>query len=70
MNEAGVSTLLARFPDVLSDPDSLARAADGTLYVGARNGVLRLTPLWPEAPRYLSDWLVAGPDDRPCRQSD
>jgi ligand-binding sensor domain-containing protein len=69
-SEAGVSTLVARFPDVLSNPDSLARAADGTLYVGARNGVLRLTPLWPETPRYLPDWLVTGADDRSCRHGE
>jgi hypothetical protein len=66
-SEEGARTLVARFPDVLSDPDSVVLTADGTLYVGARNGVLRLTPAWPELPRYLPDWLVTGPDDRSCR---
>src|SRR6266700_1667095 len=37
--------LRSDFPSTTAtrDPDSLARAADATLYVGARNGVLRLT---------------------------
>ena len=69
-SEIGASTVVTRFPDVLGDPDSLARAADGTLYVGAKNGVLRLTPLWPETPRYLADWLVTGADDQSCRHGD
>jgi hypothetical protein len=56
--DAGISTLVARFPEVIWYGTSLARAPDGTIYVGARNGVLRLTPVWPEAPRYAADWLM------------
>jgi hypothetical protein len=63
--EAGTSTLVARFPDLLSDPDVVIRAPDGTFYVGARNGVLRLTPTWPEIPRYAQDWLE--PVHGPCK---
>jgi hypothetical protein len=68
--EAGARTLVARFPGVLTDPDSMVRTADGTLYVGGRNGVLRLTPAWPEMPRYLPDWLVTRADDRSCRRDE
>jgi hypothetical protein len=54
----GEVELVARLPDVLEYPSNLSRASDGTLYVGGRGAVLRLTPLWSEAPRYASDLLV------------
>ncbi len=58
--------LVARLPDALEYPLSLTQAADGTLYVGGRGAVLRMTPLWSEAPRYASDLLV--PKGRePCK---
>jgi hypothetical protein len=58
--------LVTRLPDVLEYGLSLAKASDGTLYVGGRGAVLRLTPLWSEAPRYAPDLLV--PRGRePCR---
>jgi hypothetical protein len=46
----GEVDLVARLPDVLDYPLSLSGAPDGTLYVGGRGAVLRLTPLWNEAP--------------------
>lgn len=53
----GTTTLVARLPSVIGYPRSLARASDGTLYVGTRGGVLRLTPTWPDQPSYVADYL-------------
>jgi hypothetical protein len=53
----GTTALVSRLPDIVWYPTSLARASDGTLYVGIRGGVLRLTPTWPEQPRYVADYL-------------
>jgi hypothetical protein len=41
----------------MSYPTSLLLAADGTFFVGTRGGVVRLTPAWPDAPRYATDFL-------------
>ncbi|HTA90176.1 MAG TPA: hypothetical protein VK745_11385 [Polyangiaceae bacterium] len=51
------TTLVARLPSVMWYPSSLARASDGTFYVGTRGGVLRLIPTWPDEPRYAADYL-------------
>jgi hypothetical protein len=55
---SGEVELVARLPDVLEYPLNLSEAPDGTLFVGGRGAVLRLTPLWSEPPRYASDLLV------------
>ena len=55
-SDAGTSTLVAGLPDVLDYPNSLARSADGTFYIGMRGGIVRLTPTWPDAPRYAADF--------------
>jgi hypothetical protein len=60
--KSGDMEIVARLPDVLEYPLNLSESSDGTLYVGGRGAVLRLTPLWSEAPRYASDLLV--PKDR------
>ena len=63
----GEVELITRLPDVLEYPLNLSGAPDGTLYVGGRGAVLRLTPLWSEAPRYAADLLV--PKGRePCKK--
>ncbi len=62
----GEVELIARLPDVLEYPNSLSGTPDGTLYIGGRGAILRLTPLWSEAPRYAPDLLV--PKGRePCK---
>jgi len=53
----GATSLVARLPGSAWGPNSLARAADGTLYVGMPGGILRLTPTWPDEPRYATDYL-------------
>lgn len=66
-SEAGTNELVTRLPDVVSYPSSFVRMPDGVLLVGMREGVLRLTPLWDEAPRYAAEVLI--PRDRheqPC----
>ena len=55
--EGASSTLVARLPQIMSYPTSLVSAANGTLFVGMRGGVLRLSPTWPEAPQYAADFL-------------
>jgi len=68
-SERGESTLVARLPDVAWYPNSFVREGDGTLYVGMRGGVLRLTPTWPDMPRYAVDLLVPENDaDLSCWQ--
>jgi hypothetical protein len=59
--------LVARFPEFLIYPTSLVRTADGLFYVGGRNGVLRLTPTWPDMPRYFAEWLQPVDQDG-CRR--
>lgn len=59
VRETGEISPVARLPQILSYPSSLARSSDGTLYLGGSGGVLRLTPLWKEDPRYAADWLVS-----------
>ncbi|HEY4104903.1 MAG TPA: hypothetical protein VGM44_13485 [Polyangiaceae bacterium] len=61
----GTTTLISRLPSVIWYPSSLARASDGTLYVGTRGGVLRLTPTWPDDPRYAVDYLWPRRPDQP-----
>ncbi|HKO51893.1 MAG TPA: hypothetical protein VJV79_29490 [Polyangiaceae bacterium] len=51
----GTPTLVARLPSVIRYPNSLARASDGTLYVGTLGGILRLTPTLPDQPSYAAD---------------
>jgi hypothetical protein len=51
-------TLVARLASGIDYPASLAQSYDATLYVGGRGGVLRLTRLWDEHPRYASDLLI------------
>jgi hypothetical protein len=63
-SEHGTSALVARMPGVVDHPGSLVRSPDGMIYVGAKGGVLRLTPRWPEMPRYAPDWWV--PAKRKC----
>ncbi len=68
-SRSGKVDLVTRLPDVLEYPSSLTGAPDGTLYVGGRDAVLRLTPLWSEAPRYATDLLV--PKGRkPCTKEE
>jgi len=55
--EGAPSTILARLPDIMSYPTSLVSTADGTLFVGTRGGVVRLSPTWPDVPRYATDFL-------------
>lgn len=55
---SGSSELVARLPGELWYPYSLTRTDDGTLFVGSRGGVLRLTPAWEETPRYQADFLM------------
>jgi hypothetical protein len=57
-SERGSNELITRLPAVLDYPNSFAKSADGTLYVGGRGGILRLTPTWPDTPRYAADLLV------------
>ncbi len=57
-SEKGTSDLVARLPKALNNPNSLVEAPDGTVYVGASSGVLRLTPTWPDVPRYAADFLL------------
>ena len=65
--EGTPSTLVSHFPDIMWYPTSLVRAADGTFFVGTRGGVVRLTPTWPDAPRYAADFLwEAGSQKRGC----
>ncbi|HVY28340.1 MAG TPA: hypothetical protein VHB79_17415 [Polyangiaceae bacterium] len=56
-HEGARSNLVAHLPDIISYPTSLVNAADGTLFVGTRGGVVRLSPTWPDAPRYAADFL-------------
>jgi hypothetical protein len=56
-DERGTNTLVARLPNIVWYPNSFVREADGTLYIGMRGGVLRLTPTWPDMPRYAADLL-------------
>ena len=56
--ESGTSALVARLPPFFLYATSLLRAADGTIYIGARAGVLRLTPTWSEAPRFFAEFLM------------
>lgn len=65
--EGAPSTVVANLPDVMQYPTSLARAANGTFFVGTRGGVVRLAPVWPDAPRYAADFLwEAGGHKRDC----
>lgn len=57
-SSAGLVSLVARLPERAWEANSLARSPDGTLYVGMRGTVLRLTPTWAEAPRYATDTLL------------
>jgi hypothetical protein len=69
--EGAPSTVVARLPEIMSYPTSLLLAADGTFFVGTRGGVVRLTPTWPDAPRYAADFLwEAGSQTRDCRLND
>jgi hypothetical protein len=61
---AGNSELFARLPRRLGDLTTLVRTADGRLYVGGREGVLRLTPTWDEHPRHVSDLLIPKGSER------
>ena len=58
--ETGPNELVARLPwGTVPYSASLARAPDGTFYIGGQSGrVLRLTPMWSEAPRFAADFLV------------
>jgi hypothetical protein len=59
VNEAaGTAELVVRFPEMTWTPTSLAIAGNGTIYLGSPSGVLRLTPMWNEAPRYAADLLL------------
>jgi hypothetical protein len=51
------SAVVANLPKIMSYPTSLVSTADGTLFVGTRGGVIRLTPTWPDVPRYATDFL-------------
>jgi hypothetical protein len=67
-SESGTNTLVAYLPNGVAYPNSLVRTADGTLLIGMREGVLRLTPTWEDAPRYAAELLV--PQERrnhPCK---
>lgn len=64
--EGGRMELLARLPSVVEYPNSIARTDDGTLYVGGRGGVLRLTPTWPDEPRYAADFLIPPEREANC----
>jgi hypothetical protein len=67
VTKAGQLTLVARLPEAIEGPSSLARSDDGTLYVAGRNAILRLQPLWSEQPRYASDILIpAGSPYQKC----
>ena len=57
-SRTGNVKLVARLPEELGYPSSLAQASDGSLYIGARSGVLRLTRTWDEDPRFAADWLM------------
>lgn len=63
----GKVSLVARLPEVVYAPNSFARTPDGTLYIGGRGGVVRLTPTWPEEPRYVADFLVPREREKDCR---
>jgi hypothetical protein len=54
--ENGTNEFVALVP--VWNPNSLLRLHDGVLLVGARGGVLRLTPTWDDTPRYASEFLV------------
>lgn len=56
--EGGTNTLVARLPSVVWVPNSFVREDDGTMYIGMRGGVLRLTPAWPDMPRYAGELLL------------
>jgi hypothetical protein len=65
--EGAASILISRLPGIMWYPTSLLRAAGGTFFVGTRGGVVRLTPVWPDAPRYAVDFLSeAGAQRRDC----
>jgi hypothetical protein len=68
-DEAGVSELVTRLPDdVVWDPGALVRMPDGVLLLGSTEGVLRMTPLWPDAPRYAAELLIPqARHDHRCR---
>jgi len=55
--EGAPIAIVARLPDIMSYPTSLVSTADGTLFVGTRSGVVRLSPTWPDVPRYAADFL-------------
>jgi hypothetical protein len=40
-------------------PNSVVELPDGTIWIGVRGGAVRLTPVWPEAPRFWSEYVVA-----------
>jgi hypothetical protein len=68
--EGAPSTLVARLPEIMWYPTSLVRAANGTFFVGTRGGIVRLTPTWPAAPRYATDFLwKAGNEKHDCGSS-
>jgi hypothetical protein len=55
----GRQTALGTFNTMAFYPNSLVEAADGTIWIGVRGGVVRLTPVWVQAPRYWAEYLVA-----------
>lgn len=57
-SRAGEVSLVTRVPAVMQYASSFIRTVDGTFYVSGRSGVVRLTPLWTEHPRYAADWLI------------
>jgi hypothetical protein len=57
VTSAGKLELVARLPGKLSYPNSLARDSRGAFYIGTRGGILRLTPTWPDEPRYAAEFL-------------
>jgi hypothetical protein len=57
-SRAGEVSLVTRVPEVLEYASSFVMTADGTFYVSGRAGVLRLTPVWAEQPRYAAEWLM------------
>lgn len=58
LDERGTADLVARLPNIAWYANSIVAEGDGTLYVGMSGGVLRLTPKWPDTPRYAVDLLL------------
>jgi len=64
ISNAGTIVLEARISEAIDYPSSFIGTPDGTLYVGGRSGVLRLTPMWPDLPRYALDMLLPTQSDQ------